>query len=111
MIYSNGRKLFGFYLRSCYEPNLCVEEIENERVKQDSVARELFERRLPSLEFWCATTQAKDIYTGETFQAGIYEDGPFTFTMDFVRYYNRELTELPEEYKEYLFDLEEQGLL
>lgn len=50
-----------------------------------------------------APMSTKDIFTGERLeQAGIIEDGSFTFPIDFVHYYERYSIGIPLEYEEYI---------
>lgn len=107
----NGRLLFGFYRGTGYGEKLCKETIDGQKVVQSEETRRLFKRRLDRLRVRCLAMRAIDLFTGEIFEAGIFEDGFFAFTTDFVRYYEKEMTELPEEYKRHLFDLEKQGAL
>jgi hypothetical protein len=45
----------------------------------------------------------EDIFDGEEIpQAGIYEDGDFTFPADFLHYYKKYDIGIPEEYENYI---------
>ena len=52
-----------------------------------------------------ASEMITDRFTGEMFNAGIYKDGPFTFSVDFFRYYKTQEIGLPREYEEYLLNV------
>ena len=55
-----------------------------------------------SLDAAYTSAPTKDINTGEIFPAGLYDDGEFLFTTDFVRYYMQGKVDIPREYEEYL---------
>lgn len=53
--------------------------------------------------------ESKDVFTGEYFPAAIYDDGPFVFPVDILRYLERgDIHGVPKEYEEYLIN--EHGL-
>ena len=45
---------------------------------------------------------SRDIFTGELFNAGFYEDGEYRFPVDFLRYYKTRDIGIPYEYEAYL---------
>jgi hypothetical protein len=50
-----------------------------------------------------APMSTKDIFTGEMLpQAGIIEDGEFTFPIDFIHYYEKYNIGIPRDYEKYL---------
>ena len=45
----------------------------------------------------------EDIFDGERIeQAGVYEDGDFTFPLDFLHYYRKYDIDIPLDYEEYI---------
>lgn len=42
------------------------------------------------------------MFTGEKLQEGVYQDGDFKFTLDFLHYYKNYDIGIPLEYEEYL---------
>ena len=57
---------------------------------------------MESLGEWLSSEISRDLFTGEQFHAGIYEDGGFVFPVDFLRYYKTRDIGIPYEYETYL---------
>ena len=93
---------FGFFRGMKY--GKCEDEFgEYEKIKNDlSKAKVLaYMKQLPIAAVAPMTT--KDIFTGlELEQAGIVEDGQFTFPVDFIHYYEKYDIGIPNEYEKYL---------
>lgn len=93
---------FGFFkgmnYGKCNDDFDSYKEIKNETEKSTIIA---YLKKLPIAAV--APMSTKDIFTGETLpQAGIIEDGEFTFPIDFVHYYERYNIGIPLEYEKYL---------
>lgn len=93
---------FGFFsgmnYGKCSDDFNSYKKIKNE-LSRSSILSYL--KRLPIAAVAPMTT--KDIFTGEPLeQAGIIEDGQFTFPIDFIHYYEKYGVGIPIEYEKYL---------
>ena len=93
---------FGFFsgmnYGKCNDDFDSYKKIKNKLNKSDVLA---YLKRLPIAAVAPMTT--RDIFTGEPLeQAGIIEDGQFTFPIDFIHYYEKHDIGIPIEYEEYL---------
>lgn len=93
---------FGFFhgmnYGKCNEDFDSYKQIKNKLKKTDVLA---YLKKLPIAAVAPMTT--KDIFTGEALeQAGIVEDGRFTFPIDFIHYYEKYDIGIPIEYEEHL---------
>ena len=95
----NGLSLFGFFGAPYGTPTDKYEDFE--RIK-NSIDKEKVIQHIETLEKWLSPTQSTDMFTGEKFNAGFYEDGDFRFSVDFLRYYKTQDIGIPYEYEEYL---------
>lgn len=96
----NGYKMFGFWEGTPYgEPTDRYEDFLRLR---NNIDREKVIRHIETLEDWISGTMSRDIFTGEQFNAGFYEDGEFRFPVDFLRYYKTRGIGIPYEYEAYL---------
>ncbi len=59
-------------------------------------------KHIESLDYFTFDATSSDMFTGEKFQAGVYEDGDFQFPLDFLHYYKNYDIGIPLEYEEYL---------
>ena len=59
---------------------------------------------LESLDGAYTSEPTYDLFTGEKFLAGLCDDGDFTFTTDFIRYYKQGIVDIPKEYEDYLIE-------
>lgn len=95
----NGRYLFGFWDEIYGEPIDNYEEFEQYK---NTIDKEKVIQHMESLDDAIASAMVTDRFTGEKFNAGIYMDGDFTFSVDFLRYYKTKDIGIPYEYEEYL---------
>ena len=96
----NGRFLFGCFAGLPY--GNCDESFDEYRNYHNKLSKEVVLRHIESLEDWLTSVPTADMFTGEELQAGKYDDGPFTFPMDFAHYYRNYDIGIPYEYEEYL---------
>ena len=96
----NKRKAFGFWEGMPYSAVTdSMEEFERYR---NTISKEIVIRRIESLPMGLSSAPSYDFFTGEEFNSGIYNDGEFTFPVDFLRYYKKCDIGIPPEYEEYL---------
>lgn len=96
----NGFRLFGFWEGMPYgTPTDKFEDFEQFR---NTIDKEKVIQHIESLDDWIASTMSTDVFTGEKFNAGFFEDGDFRFPVDFLRYYKTRDIGIPYEYEEYL---------
>lgn len=69
---------------------------------KNTIAKSRVIDRIENLEYGLATVMSTDLFTGERFRAGIYEDGEFVFPIDFLRCYRSRDIGIPYEYEAYL---------
>lgn len=103
MIWKNRLCLFGFWdgmpYRSITDKYEDFEKFTNQIEKQKVI------RHIEGLDYGLSPTYSVDLFTGERFHAGIYEDGHFRFPIDFLRYYKSRNIGIPYEYEDYLMDI------
>nr|DAJ43525.1 MAG TPA: hypothetical protein [Caudoviricetes sp.] len=93
---------FGFFKGMKY--GKCDEDFEDYKKIKNRIGRDKILRYLESLSVSAvAPISTEDIFDGEGIeQAGIYEDGNFTFPTDFLHYYQKYDIGIPEEYEKYI---------
>ena len=96
----HGFRCFGFFAGLPYGD--CDERIDDYRKMQNSVKKADVLKRFDSISPARTSAPTHDIFTGEAFGAGLYQDGDFLFTTDFVRYYRKLDIGIPPEYEKYL---------
>lgn len=96
----NGRKLFGFWDGMPY--GSITDSYEDFESFKNTINKEKVINHIESLDDWITSEMSSDIFTGEKFNAGIYDDGDFTFPVDFLRYYKGKNIGIPPEYEAYL---------
>jgi len=69
---------------------------------RNEIDREKVIEHIEKLEYGLATVMSVDLFTGDKFRAGVYEDGEFVFPVDFLRYYKTKNIGIPYEYEAYL---------
>ena len=102
MIEANGYKLFGFWENMPYgKPTDCFDDFKQYK---NTIDKESVIRHIESFgsDYWATSSQSTDIFTGESFSGGMYEDGQFRFPIDFLRYYKTQDIGIPHEYEDYL---------
>ena len=95
-----GRHLFGFWAGMPY--GIVTDTYEDFKQFKNSLSKEAVIRHMESLEDWLSSEMSRDLFTGEQFHAGIYEDDGFIFPVDFLRYYKTRDIGIPYEYEAYL---------
>lgn len=96
----NGLHLFGFWDGMPY--GTPTDKYEDFTKFKNSIDKEKVIQHIESLDDWIASTMSTDVFTGEQFNAGYFEDGDFRFPVDFLRYYKAKDIGIPYEYEEYL---------
>lgn len=96
----NGRKLFGFWDNMPYgDPSDSFKELS--KIK-NTISKNEVVKHIETLVVWATSSPTYDMFTGEKLQAGVYDDGDFTFPLDFLHYYKNYDIGIPLEYEEYL---------
>lgn len=96
----NGFRLFGFWDGMPY--GTATDKYEDFQQFKNSIDKDKVIQHIESLDDWLADTMSTDIFTGEKFNAGFFEDGEFRFPVDFLRYYKTKDIGIPLEYETYL---------
>lgn len=97
---NTDRRLFGFWEGMPYKS--ITDKYEDFEQFQNAISKEKVVLHIESLDDAITSTLSTDMFTGEQFNAGLYEDGDFTFPVDFLRYYKTRDIGIPYEYEEYL---------
>ena len=97
---SNGYYLFGFWEGMPYRSR--TDRYEDFLTYKNTIDKSLIIGHIENLEYGLATVMSTDLFTGEKFRAGIYEDGNYRFPVDFLRYYQTRDIGIPYEYEAYL---------
>ena len=98
----NGWIAFGLFKGSPYSDE--YDDIDEFNC-YDKVPKDFVLARIQSLRLVLTSAPTYDYFTGEKFRAGLYDDPPFTFSTDFVRYYSQGKIGLPEEYADFLYPI------
>ena len=99
----NGRYFFGFWEGMPYKT---VTDRYEDYVKfKNVISKAEVIRHIEALDNAVASAISTDIFTGEKFNAGLYDDGVFTFPVDFLRYYKSKDIGIPPEYEKYLSEI------
>ena len=93
---------FGFFKGMNY--GKCIEDFEEYKNLKNNLSKSRVVQYLKSLPIaGVAPMTTKDIFTGDVLeQAGIIEDGDFTFPIDFIHYYENYDIGLPAMYEKYI---------
>lgn len=97
---NDGSFYFGFWDGMPYKSR--TDSFEDFTSYKNSISKAKVIQHIESLDPGLACAFSTDIFTGETFNAGVYWDGAFTFPVDFLRYYKTQDIGIPYEYEEYL---------
>ena len=100
MVQENGRLGFGFWGETKFGPP--TDTFEEFKQFKNDIDKEKVIQHIESLDWGCAFFDSTDMFTGEKFRTGIYDDGVFTFPVDFLRYYKTQDIGIPYEYEAYL---------
>lgn len=96
----NGRKAFGFWKNMPYGDS--IDSFEELSKIKNSIDKNKVIQHIESLSKWATSTPTYDVFTGEKLGAGVYNDGDFTFPLDFLHYYKKYDIGIPLEYEKYL---------
>ena len=99
----NGKHSFGFWEGMPYGNP--TDEYEDFLKFNNSIEKDDVIKHIESLDDWLSSEMSIDLFTGEQFNAGVYEDGDFVFPVDFLRYYKSKNIGIPYEYEKYLKDI------
>ena len=99
----NGKRLFGFWEGMPYKS--VTDKYEDFEQFKNAISKDKVIEHIESLDDAIASALSTDIFTGEQFNAGLYEDGDFTFPVDFLRYYKSKDIGIPPEYEKYLNEI------
>lgn len=100
MTVENGKYFFGFWEGMPYGSR--TDSYDDFKEFKNTIDKEIVIRHIEALDDWVSSAQSTDLFTGEKFNAGIYDDGDFTFPVDFLRYYKTYDIGIPPEYEAYL---------
>lgn len=92
--------LFGYFKGLPYGRS--TENFESYRDFKNTIPKEKIISHIEGLEEWFTSLPSKEIFTGESLQAGMYIDGEFRFPLEFLYYYKNYDIGIPYEYEEYL---------
>ena len=81
---------------------LITDEYEDFTKFENTIDKKCVIEHIESLGAWLCSVRSRDIFTGEEFNSGFYEDEEFHFPVDFLRYYKTRDIGIPYEYEEYL---------
>ena len=95
-----GIKSFGFWEGQPYSH--VTDKYEDFLSYKNTIDKQKVIQHIESLGAWLGSTRSQDIFTGEEFNCGFYDDGEFKFPVDFLRYYKTRDIGIPYEYEEYL---------
>ena len=101
-----GMNMFGFWENQPYEDQphhkFVSDKYDDFTEFKNTIDKKAVIEHIESLDPWLGSTRSHDIFTGEEFNSGFYEDGEFQFPVDFLRYYKTRDIGIPYEYEEYL---------
>ena len=99
---SENMRYFGFFIGMKY--GKCEENFEEYKKISNHLKKEDILKYLKSLPIaGVCPMSVEDIFDGEEIeQAGIVEDGEFTFPLDFIHYYEKYPIGIPVEYEKYI---------
>lgn len=80
MEYRDGKYYFGFW-DDTYGAH--TDEYEDFKCYENTIDKENVIKHIETLEDWLTSAMVKDRFTGELFNAGLYQDGDFVFSVDF----------------------------
>lgn len=92
--------LFGFWDGMPY--GLTTDSYEDFEKIRNNIDKDAVIKHIEELDDAISSTMSTDKFTGEEFNAGLYEDGEFVFPVDFLRYYKTKDIGIPKEYEAYL---------
>ena len=103
MITQNGVKAFGFFKGMEYGADYCVEDFETYRAFHNSLPKNAVVAHIEALPVAYTSLRVTDMFTGSALgNGGLYNDGEYTFPIDFLHYYKNHDIGIPPEYEQYL---------
>ena len=95
-------KYFGFFKGMKY--GKCEEDFEAYKKHKNQLEKATILKHIKGLPIaGVAPMTTEDIFTGEALeQAGIIEDGDFTFPIDFIHYYEKYDIGIPADYEKHI---------
>ncbi|MBO4914432.1 MAG: hypothetical protein J5449_04420 [Oscillospiraceae bacterium] len=101
---AGGKIGFGFFEGMKYRES--TDSFTEFRNYKNSLPRKTIISHIKNLPVGIAGFPVKDIFTGEDDGVGaIFSDGPFTFPVQFLRYYETYDIGIPPEYEDYLINV------
>ncbi len=91
---------FGFWEGQPYDT--VTDKYEDFLSYKNTIDKQAVIKHIESLGAWLCSVRSYDMFTGEEFNSGFYEDGEYQFPVDFLRYYKTRDIGIPYEYEEYL---------
>lgn len=83
----------------------CTEHFDDYRRDNCILDRDTVLSHFNTLKGAYTSAPTYDLFSGERFLAGLYIDGDFSITTDFVRYYGQGKVDIPKEYEDYLINI------
>lgn len=103
MIEKNGWKAFGYWDGMPYSTISDLFEDFVAFKEENTINRDNVIAHIEGLDMGATSLPIKDIFTGKRLgYGGKYEDGNFTFPIDFLYYYKNYDIGIPPEYEQYL---------
>jgi len=100
----NGYIGFGFFKGTGYRD--CDDVFEDYLNYHNALPKNKIAAYIRTLPMAVSSFHVTDIFTGEYDGNGaLYEDGPFTFPVQFLRYYETYDIGIPPEYEDYLINV------
>lgn len=93
-------KSFGYFKGLPYPDS--NEQFDDYKLFRNNIPKEKIIKHIEGLEEWLTSLPSSEIFTGERMQAGLYEDGPFVFPLEFLHYYKNYNIGIPYDYEQYL---------
>ncbi len=94
---------FGFFTNMKYG-DICKDDFNEYKKIRNHLTKESILKYIKALPIAAiAPISVEDIFDGEKIeQAGLYEDGDFTFPLDFLHYYEKYNIGIPLDYEKYI---------
>lgn len=102
MIYHEDLMGFGWFKGMDDNDPECIEDFDEYRTYKNKISKESVIKHFGELDLAACTTPAYDMFTGERITSGLYNDGKFVISADFLHYYKNYDIGIPYEYEDYL---------
>ena len=96
----DNRKCFGFW--AGMPTDEITDSFEDFTKYKNTLPKDFIIQHIESLNAWITSERSHDIFTGKAFNFGVYDDGDFTFPVDFLRYYKNYDIGIPPEYENHI---------